>query len=117
MLRRQKHVLSQSTTPFACTLENTVSESTVSDIQLNEFFLPLTEFQGESSMSAFGPFICGSKGTHRVFFLAELTEFAAELTEFSLPKQYSRNSIPPVFPNFRTAKSTHHPHKLDDQRR
>ena len=26
----------------------------------------------------------------------ELTEFAAELTEFSSPKQYSRNSIPPV---------------------
>ena len=26
----------------------------------------------------------------------ELTEFAAELSEFSLPKHYSRNSIPPV---------------------
>ena len=29
-------------------------------------------------------------------FLAELTESAAELSEFSPPKQYSRNSIPPV---------------------
>ena len=28
--------------------------------------------------------------------LTELTEFAAELSEFSLPKQCSRNSIPPV---------------------
>ena len=28
-------------------------------------------------------------------FLAELTELGAELSEFSLPKQYSRNSIPP----------------------
>ena len=28
--------------------------------------------------------------------LAELTEFAPKLSEFSLPKQYSRNSIPPV---------------------
>ena len=32
--------------------------------------------------------------THRVF--AELTEFAVKLSEFSSPKQYSRNSIPPV---------------------
>ena len=31
-------------------------------------------------------------------FLAELTEFAAELSKFALPKQYSRNSIPPVPP-------------------
>ena len=29
-------------------------------------------------------------------FFAELTEFATELSEFSLPKQCSRNSIPPV---------------------
>ena len=29
-------------------------------------------------------------------FLAGLTEFASELSEFSLLKQYSRNSIPPV---------------------
>ena len=30
--------------------------------------------------------------------LAELTEFAAELSEISLPKQFSRNSIPLPFP-------------------
>ena len=27
---------------------------------------------------------------------SEVTEFAAELSEFSLSKQYSQNSIPPV---------------------
>ena len=31
---------------------------------------------------------------------AELSESVAELSEFSLPKQYSRNSIPPRFPFF-----------------
>ena len=34
-------------------------------------------------------------------FSAELIQFAAELSEFSLPKQYSRNSIPPVSSIFR----------------
>ena len=39
-------------------------------------------------------FVCKRELTE---FLAKLTEFAAELSsEFSLPKQYSRNSIPPV---------------------
>ena len=43
--------------------------------------------------------ICVPKRTHRVFlqnFLAELTEFATELSEFPLPKPYSRKSIPSV---------------------
>ena len=34
------------------------------------------------------------KPTHRVF--AEVTECAAELSEFSLPQQHTRNIIPPV---------------------
>ena len=46
-------------------------------------------------MSSSRPIICVQKRTHRVFF-SELTGFAAELREFSLPKQYFRNSIPPV---------------------
>ena len=41
--------------------------------------------------------ICVPKRTHRVFF-AELTEFAAELSEFSLKKQHS--STPRVSWNF-----------------
>ena len=42
-------------------------------------FLALTEFRGESSVSSSQPMICAPKRTHRVF--AELTEFAAELSE------------------------------------
>ena len=77
----------------------TVSESTVSNTELREFlssvsFLGLTEFRGEGSVSSSQPSICVPKRTS--VFLAELTEFAAELSEFSRPKQYSRNSIPPV---------------------
>ena len=61
-------------------------------------FFGLTEFQGANSVSSSQPIIWVSKRTHRVFF-AELTEFFAELTEsavklseFSSPKQHSRNS-------------------------
>ena len=45
-------------------------------------------------MSSFQPmlFECPSEFTK---FLAELNEFAAEFGEFILPKQYSRNSVPP----------------------
>ena len=56
----------------------------------------LTEFRGESSVSSSQPIICVTKRTH--FFFTELTEFAqnsVRLSEFSPPKQYSRNSIPP----------------------
>ena len=45
-------------------------------------------------MSSSKLIICVPKRTHRVIF-AELTESAAELSEFSLPKQHSRNIIPP----------------------
>ena len=48
----------------------------------------LTEFRGANSVSSFQPIVCAP--------FAELTDFAAELSEFSLPKQYSRNSIPPA---------------------
>ena len=37
--------------------------------------LALTQLLGESSVSSFQPIICVLKRTHRVFFLAELTEF------------------------------------------
>ena len=68
---------------------NTVSESTVSNSEVREF-LALTEFRGESSVSSFQP-ICVPKRTHRAFF-RELTEFGAELSEFSLPTHCSRNN-------------------------
>ena len=38
-------------------------------------------------------FVCQGEPTE---FGAELTEFAPKLSELSLPKQYFRNSIPPV---------------------
>ena len=144
---------------------NTVSESTVSNTELSEFFA-LTEFRGESSVSSSQPIICVPKRTHRVFprthqvcpqthhrkikgrfrkrvVLANVPSFrfsfpgnmrtyprsgfrsggtlvpvfvpgehppkppfwkppfwvppnSVRLSEFSSPKQYSRNSIPPV---------------------
>ena len=52
-------------------------------------FWALTKFRGDDSVS----FVCQRELTK---FFAELTEFAAGLSDSSLPKQYSRNSIPPV---------------------
>ena len=45
---------------------NTVSESTVSNAELSEFFA-LTELRGENSVSSSQAFICVTKRTHRVF--------------------------------------------------
>ena len=56
----------------------------------NSEFFALTEFRGESSVSSFQPTICVPKRSH--FFLAELTEFGAELSEFPLPKEYKQYS-------------------------
>ena len=73
---------------------NTVSESTVSNTELSEFF-GLTEFRGANSVSSFQPIICVPRRTHRVFRRTHRV-CAPKLSEFSSPKQYSRNSIPPV---------------------
>ena len=74
---------------------NTVSESTVSNTELSELFPPHRVLGRELSefLSAFY-LVCKSELTE---FLAVLTEFAQKLSEFSFPKQYARNSIPPVF--------------------
>ena len=75
---------------------NTVSESTVSDTKLSEFVCPHRVLGRELSgfrSAYYLNFVCQSEVTE---FFAELTEFGAELSKFSLPKQYSRNSIPPV---------------------
>ena len=56
---------------------NTVSESTVSNTELSEF-LALTEFWGESSVSSFRQFAAQSELTE---FFAELTEFTPKLSE------------------------------------
>ena len=76
---------------------STVLESTVSNTKISELFA-LTECWGESSLSSFQPLICVLKRTHRVFF-AELNEFGEELSEFFLPKQCSRSSIPAISQN------------------
>ena len=46
---------------------NTVSESTVSNTELSEFCLVLTEFRGENSVSSSQPIICVPKQIHRDF--------------------------------------------------
>ena len=58
-------------------------------------FWALTELRGENSVSSSRPIICGQNKLTE--FFAELTKSVAELSEFPLPKQYSRNGIPPVF--------------------
>ena len=58
---------------------NTVSGTTVSNTELSEFFVALTEFRGESSLSSSQPIIC-VQGELTEFF-GELTEFAVELSE------------------------------------
>ena len=69
------------------------SGSTVSNTELSVLRGSLSS--GERSQWV--PFslllVCQSELTE---FLAELTEFAAKLNAFSLPKQHSRNSIPPI---------------------
>ena len=70
---------------------NTVSETTVSNTGLSEFFGPHSSMGGNSA-SSFQPLICTPNANSQSFF-PELTEFAAELSEFCLQKQYSRNCI------------------------
>ena len=57
-------------TPFLSRIRNrpnTVSESTVSNTELSEFFGP-HRVPGENSLSSSQPIICVPKRTHRVFF-------------------------------------------------
>ena len=71
-------------------------------------FSALTEFRGESLVSSSQPTICVRKRTHRVFCRTHrvcLPQNSERLSEFSSPKQHSRNGIPPVsyfwdFPDF-----------------
>ena len=63
-------------------------------------FLGVTEFCGAKSVSSSRPIICAPKRTHRVFSQnsPSLPQNSVRLSEFTSPKQYSRNSVPP-FPN------------------
>ena len=71
-----------------------VSESTVSNTELCEFFGPPRVPGRELSEFLSVYYLCAK--TNSPFFFAELTEVAAELSESSFPKQYSRSSMPPV---------------------
>ena len=73
---------------------NTASESTFSNTELSELFGPHRVLGRELSEFLSGYWLCAKSNLPS--FFAELTELAAELTELSLPKQYSRNSIPPI---------------------
>ena len=73
---------------------NTVSESTVLDTELSEFFCPHQVARRELGELLSAYYLCAKADS--LSFPGELTEFAAELSEFSLLKQYSRNSIPGV---------------------
>ena len=61
-------------------------------------FSGLAEFRGANSVSSFQPIICVQTRTHRVFSQNSPSwpQHSVRLSEFSSPKQYSRNSIPPV---------------------
>ena len=69
---------------------NTVSESTVSNTELSEFFCPHRVPGRELSEFLSAYHLCDKANSPS--FFAELTEFAQKLSEFSSPKQYSRNS-------------------------
>ena len=72
---------------------DTVLESTVSNAELRELFCPFRVLGRELSEFLSSYFlVCQNELTE---FFTELTKFAADLSEFSLAKQYPRNSIPP----------------------
>ena len=69
---------------------NIVSASTVSNTELGELFRPRWLSGSELSGSLSLLLMCQRRLNE---VLAELTKFARKLSEFSLPKQYSRNSV------------------------
>ena len=68
---------------------NTVSER-VSSTELSVFFA-LTVLRGELSEFLPAYYLCANANSPS--FFSKLTEFAPKLSEISLPKQYSRNSV------------------------
>ena len=74
-----------------------VSESTVSNAELSEFFLP-SPSSGERASEFLSAYYLCDKANSPSFSQnsPSLPQNSVRLSEFSSPKQYSRNSIPPV---------------------
>ena len=70
-----------------------VSERTASNAELSEFVCPHRVAGRELREFLSALFVCKSEPTE---FFTELTEFAPKLSEFSLPKQHSRNIFRPA---------------------
>ena len=57
----------------------------------------LTKRRGGNSVSSFQPVTCVPKRSHLLFAVRRLTEFGAELSEFSFAKQYSSKQYSACF--------------------
>ena len=71
-----------------------ISEGTVSNAELSQFFTA-HQVPGRELSEFLSAYDLCAKANLPTFF-AELAEFAEELSKFSLPKQCSRKSVPPV---------------------
>ena len=87
--------------------------------ELSEFFGPHRVPGREISEFLSASYLCDkTKSPSFSQNSPSLPQNSVRLSEFSSLKQYSRNSIPLPFPSSdRTPKSTHHPHKIDNQHR
>ena len=76
---------------------NTVSESTVSNTELSEFFCP-RRIPGRELSEFLSAYCLCDKANSPIFSQnsPSLPQNSVRLSEFSSPKQYSRNSTPPV---------------------
>ena len=76
---------------------NTVSGSTVSNTELSEFFGPHRDPGGKLSEFLSAYYLCAKANSPSFSQNSpSLPQNSVRLIEFSSPKQYSRNSIPPV---------------------
>ena len=76
---------------------NTASESTASKTELNEFFWPRRVPGSELGEFLSAYYLCANANSPSFSQNSpSLPQNSVRLSEFSSPKQYSRNSIPPV---------------------
>ena len=76
---------------------NTVSEGTVSNTELSEFFCPHRVLGRELSEFLSASYLCDKANSPSFSQNSpSLPQNSVRLSEFPSPKQHSRNSIPPV---------------------